>query len=137
MTAYLDVDDLLEIATAVVGEQLAVRDHGLLSSAAARPATIAFGVEVYDDVWSKAAALLHSVCMNHALVDGNKRLAWASARVFLALNGVPLADVDVDPAERFVITVADGSLREVPDIAADLRKLYPPAAGKGHVRATA
>lgn len=46
-----------------------VRDLGLLSSAAARPATVAFGVEAYEDVWTKAGALLHSVVLNHATVD--------------------------------------------------------------------
>jgi death-on-curing protein len=127
VTSYLDADDLLEIAASVLGQQPAVRDYGLLSSATARPATEAFAVEVYDDLWSKAAALLHSVCMNHALVDGNKRLAWASARVFLALNAIPLSDVDTDQAEKFVMAVADGSLREVSDIAKGLRQLYPRA----------
>jgi death on curing protein len=125
VTTYLDVDDLLEIAAAVVGDELAVRDHGLLASAVARPATGAFGAEVYSDIWSKAAALLHSVCMNHALIDGNKRLAWAAARVLLALNDIALVDVDVDGAETFVMAVAHGSMREVTEIAAALRRLYP------------
>lgn len=125
MTSYLDVDDLLEIAAAVVGDELTVRDHGLLASAAARPETVAFGVEVYRDIWSKAAALLHSVCMNHALIDGNKRLGWAAARVLLALNDVPLVVVDVDEAETFVRAVAGGSMRDVTEIAAALRRLYP------------
>jgi death-on-curing protein len=75
-------------------------------------------------VWEKAAALLHSLCMNHALIDGNKRLAWAAARVFLALNNVPLQDVDADAAEVFMLGVAGGQLTEVVDIARELRKLY-------------
>lgn len=124
MTVYLDVDDLLEIATAVIDGQPVVRDYGLLSSAAARPGTVVFGVEAYVDVWIKASALLHSVCMNHALVDGNKRLAWASARVFLALNGTALLDVDTDQAEEFVLAVAGGTLSEVSEIADRLRQLY-------------
>lgn len=124
MINYLEVDDLVEIASIVLGEEPQVRDFGLLSSAAVRPATVAFGQEVYPDVWSKAAALLHSVCMNHALIDGNKRLAWAAARIFLALNAVPIQDVDVDQAEVFVVSVASGALTEVPDIARELRKLH-------------
>jgi death-on-curing protein len=125
VTIYLDVDDLLEIATNVLSEPPAVRDYGMLSSAAARPETVVFGAEAYVDVWSKAGALLHSVCMNHALTDGNKRLAWSAARVFLALNGVPLADVNVDEAEKFVLGVASGGMREVTEIADGLRRLYP------------
>ncbi|MEU5938319.1 Fic family protein [Micromonospora sp. NPDC047548] len=124
MTQYLEVDDLVEIASIVLGEAPQVRDFGLLSSAAVRPATVAFGQEAYTDLWSKAAALLHSVCMNHALIDGNKRLAWAAARVFLALNEAPVQGVDVDQAEALVMSVASGSLTEVPDIARELHKLY-------------
>jgi death on curing protein len=124
VTVYLDVEDLVQIARIVVGPDVRVRDAGLLASAAVRPATHAFGVEAYPDRWRKAASLLHSVCMNHALIDGNKRLAWAATRVFLALNAVPLKDVDVDEAEKFVMAVADGSLTEVDRIATALRRLY-------------
>ena len=85
--------------------------------------TAASGQEAYTDVWSKTAALLHSVRMNHALVDGNKRPAWAAVRVFLALNEVPMQHVDVDQAEAFVMSVAAGALTDVPDIARELRKL--------------
>jgi death on curing protein len=101
-----------------------VRDYGLLSSAAARPATVAFGHEAYPDVWEKGAAVLHSLCMNHALIDGNKRLAWAATRVFLALNDIALRDVEVDAAESFMLGVAGGQVSEVADIARELRKLY-------------
>ncbi|PMR62221.1 death-on-curing protein [Verrucosispora sp. ts21] len=124
MINYLEVDDLVEIASIVLGETPQVRDFGLLSSAVVRPATVAFGQEAYPDLWAKTAALLHSVCMNHALIDGNNRLAWAAARVFLALNEVPIQDVDVDQAEALVMSVASGTLTEVSDIARELRKLY-------------
>ena len=124
MTVYLDLDDLVEIARVVLGAAPRLRDYGLLSSSAARPTTVAFGHEAYPDAWEKAAALLHSICMNHALIDGNKRLAWSSARVFLALNDVPLRDVDVDAAEAFMLAVAGGVLTDVADIARELRKLY-------------
>jgi death on curing protein len=124
VTVYLDVDDLFAIASIVLGEPPRVRDYGLLSSAAARPSTVAFRQEAYVDTWGKAAALLHSLCMNHALIDGNKRLAWAATRVFLGLNDVAPDDVDVDQAEQFMLAVAGGELTEVPDIARELRKLY-------------
>jgi len=38
---------------------------------------------------AKAAALLHSLVRNHALVDGNERLGWLADRGFLDLNGSP------------------------------------------------
>jgi death-on-curing protein len=124
VTVYLDLDDLIEIARVVLGTTPRVRDYGLLSSSVARPTTIAFGHEAYPDLWEKASALLHSLCMNHALIDGNKRLSWAATRVFLALNDVPPSDVEVDAAEALMIAVASGQLAEVPDIARQLRKLY-------------
>lgn len=124
MTVYLNAEDLVDIASAVLGTSPKVRDYGLLASAAARPATFMFGQEAYPDLANKAAALFHSICCNHALIDGNKRLAWAAAVVFINLNtGTPVSDVDVDRAEAFVLAVANGSLTEVPLIAAELRRL--------------
>ena len=76
MTDYLDLPSLLDLAELLLGGPPTVRDMGLLSSAAARPATVAFGVEAYEDLWTKAAALLQSLVLNHALIDGNKRLGW-------------------------------------------------------------
>jgi len=61
---------------------------GLLDSAAARPRSSAFGEDAYPTVTLKAAALLHSITSNHALVDGDQRLAWLATTVFLDLNGL-------------------------------------------------
>jgi death-on-curing protein len=124
VTVYLGLDDLLFIAEQLLGKPAAVRDAGLLSSAEARPATDVFGQEVYQDIWSKAAALLQSIALNHALVDGNKRLAWAAAQVFLALNGTPVVAVDVDAAEAFVLAVVTHELEDVSEIARGLVRLY-------------
>lgn len=110
---YLSVDDLLEIATGVVGD-FAVRDRGLLASSAARPRTSAFGDDAYPTFAGKVAALMHSIARNHALVDGNKRLAWAATRAFCLLNGRDLV-FTVDDAERLVQSVARGEL-EASDI---------------------
>ena len=124
MTVYLDVEDLLDIAAIVLGSPPKVRDHGLLSSASARPMASMYGQEAYPDLAGKAAALLHSLCCNHALIDGNKRLAWAATMVFIGLNsGKALPDVDVDQAETFMLAVAQGSLTDVADIVTDLRRL--------------
>ena len=66
------------------------------------------------------------MCQNHTLLDGNKRLAWAAAVTFLALNGHPVPDVDVDAAEAFMLAVAGGKLTDVSEIEQALRDLYPP-----------
>lgn len=59
-----------------------VRDVGLLQAAVARPMACVFGEDAYATLAAKAAALLHSLAQDQALMDGNKRLALA----FLHLN---------------------------------------------------
>jgi death-on-curing protein len=106
---YLTTEDLLEIAVGVVGEDVVVRDAGLLASAAARPRSSAFGEEAYPTFAGKAAALMHAPARNHPLVDGNKRLSWAATRIFCLLNGRDL-NLTVDDAEQLVQSVARGEL---------------------------
>ena len=111
----LSVSDLLEIATGVL-DDVAVRDAGLLAAAAARPLTTVFGQDAYPTFEEKAAALLHSLVRNHALLDGNKRLAWSACRVFHLINGRDLT-YTVDDAEQMVVAAAGGHL-DVTGIAA-------------------
>ena len=113
---YLDVEDLLHL-TRLLGAG-PVRDIGLLDSAAGRPRSSVFGHDAYPTLELKAAALLHSVSSNHALVDGNKRLALLATVTFLRLNGRTF-DLTQDEAFDLIMGVADGSL-EVADIAAAL-----------------
>lgn len=120
---YLTTEDLLVVAASATGAQPLVRDYGLLDSAATRPQASVFGQDAYQDVWSKAAALGHSLIRNRPLVDGNKRLGWVAMRTFLELNGVTPIRADVDQAERFVIDVAAGDLDDVSEIAKRLRAL--------------
>jgi len=103
---YLDLDDLLTLATALLGDPPPIRDLGLLGAAVARPSASAFGEDAYPDVWSKAAALLHSVVNDHALVDGNKRLGWVACAVFLDLNGVDPGAASNDAVVDLVMLVA-------------------------------
>lgn len=113
---YLDLEDLLYVARRAIGDEVAVRDLGLLESAAARPRTTAFGEDAYSTIHEKAAALLHSVAMNHALVDGNKRLALAATIAFYGQNGMQLTMTN-DEAYDLVIAVASGELDDVGSIA--------------------
>lgn len=119
MTDYLDLDDLLEIARAAGGERAAVGDYGLLESALARPRASVFGADAYPDLHLKAAALMHSLARNHALVDGNERLAWTACRTFLAINGQGISAPEDDRFD-FVIAVATGALADLAEIAAKL-----------------
>lgn len=120
MTEYLDLDDLLEIARAAVGGDVVVGDDGLLESALARPRASVFGKDAYPGLHLKAAALLHSLARNHALVDGNKRLAWTACRTFLALNGQWISASEDDRFD-FVIRVAIGAMPDLDKIAEQLR----------------
>ncbi|WP_071288081.1 type II toxin-antitoxin system death-on-curing family toxin [Mycolicibacterium llatzerense] len=121
MIEYLDRDDVLTAGSIAFGSELKVRDYGLLDAAVARPQASVFGVDAYPEVWDKAAALLQSLARNHALIDGNKRTAWASAWTFLHINGNELSpEFDVDQAEQFMNTVATQEL-ELIEIASTLR----------------
>lgn len=118
---YLTVEDLLEIAAGIL-DDVVVRDAGLLAAAAGRPLVTIFGADAYPTLDQKAAALLHSLVRNHALVDGNKRLAWAAARVFCILNGRDLT-YSVDEAEALMLAAAEGRL-DVPQLALWIRPHY-------------
>jgi death-on-curing protein len=122
---YLSAEELVELARIAAGPQVAVRDLGLLESAAARPRTVVFGTEAYESLLEKAAALLHSIVSNHPLVDGNKRLGFLAAATFLELNGVRLkpADLIEDRAYDLVIEVASGGFAEVGKLAERLADL--------------
>lgn len=87
MTDYLDASDLLVLATAVTGGDLVVRDLGLLDAAAHRPRATVLGVEAYDTLWAKAAALLDSVVRTRPLDQGNWRLGWVAAVTLCDING--------------------------------------------------
>jgi death-on-curing protein len=112
---FLDAEDLLHIAGRVLAV-LDVRDPGLLESAAARPQTTVFGKDAYPTIHEKAAALVHSLAPNYALVDGNKRLALAAAIAFYGLNGYRLTLTE-DEADDLIISIASGELDGVEVIA--------------------
>jgi death-on-curing protein len=123
---YLRAQEVLDLAELACQEQtrIAVRDLGLLSSAVHRPQSRMFGVEAYTDLFEKAAALLHSLAVNHPLVDGNKRMAWMCTVVFLDLSGTEMLHVDQDEAYKLVMEVAAGTLEDVGLIALRLRALH-------------
>jgi death-on-curing protein len=113
---YLDLEDLL-ILTRMLGAG-PVRDVGLLDSAAARARSTVFGEDAYPTIELKAAALIHSLCKNPALVDGNKRLALLAGVTFLRANGRQFA-LTQDEAFNLIMRVAEGSA-DVPEIAPGL-----------------
>ncbi|GAB3597473.1 hypothetical protein GCM10027446_25600 [Angustibacter peucedani] len=111
----------LEIVLKVVarhGWQL--KDPGLLDSALKRPQTTVFGTDAYPSLGEKAAALLHSVAQNQALVDGNKRLALLCAHAFVTING---SEITADDEAVLALLDRDvpAGLDDVQEIARRLR----------------
>jgi death-on-curing protein len=123
---FLDVEDLVHITQRATGASVDVRDIGLLEGAAARPRASVFGADAYPTLHDKAAALLHSIVRNHALVDGNKRLGLAAAIAFYGMNGRRLAMTN-DEAYDFVMSVAAGDLDEISAIARRLERGSEPS----------
>ncbi len=122
---YLTLAELLHVAERALETEPVVRDHGLLESALARPRASVFGRDAYPTIDEKAAALLHSLARNHALVDGNKRLALAVLIAFYGVNGRRLTLTN-DDAYELVMNIASGALDAVGDIAAVLRAATAP-----------
>lgn len=111
---YLSVEEILELHLMLInqfGGSHGVRDHGLVESAAYRPQS-----GYYTSLSLQAAALMHSFALNHAFIDGNKRVAFAAAAVFLSLNGYRL-EVDPEEGEKFLIQKVIQKKIELNDIA--------------------
>lgn len=109
---FLSVDEVLLIHAAVIdlhGGSRELRDRGLLESAVAMPSSQFGGQFLHDDLAAMAAAYLFHLNKNHAFVDGNKRVALASAETFLTLNGFQI-DATNDEVVDITLQVADGRL---------------------------
>ena len=119
---YLSLSDLLAAADAALAPaQPVIRDLGLVESALARPQASAFGMDAYESLHLKAAALMESVARNHALIDGDKRLAWVATRLLLELNGATLRAPSPETGDAFVREVAQGHVA-LDEIATTLMK---------------
>jgi death-on-curing protein len=124
VTEHLRLDDLLAIEAALGSP--GVRDVGLLESALARPRASVFGEDAYPTLAMKAAALAHSIVTNHALVDGNKRLGLVALRLFVGMNDHDLVATQ-DEKFDLIMAIADGSLRDVEDIADRIESFLVPS----------
>ena len=122
---YLTLEELLIVADRAVDGEVQIRDAGLLESALARPQTTIFGEDAYPNLHTKAAALLLSLCANRALVDGNKRLAFAGTLAFLGMNGWRLTMTN-DQAYDFILDIAAGNNREIEYVASYLQEFSEP-----------
>lgn len=103
MTRYLTPSQIVAINADQGGT---LNDTNGVEAAAHRPRSTAFGDDLFVDLWSKAAAYLHSFATTQYFSDGNKRTAWYAAATFLKLNDHPLPDVDAIDAEVLVHAAA-------------------------------
>jgi death-on-curing protein len=101
---YLQLEDVLHQVERL---GFVLRDAGLLAAALARPQASVFGDDAYRSLWEKAAALCQSLDNNQSLIDGNKRLAWLTTKVFLAINGQRLVTTAA-AGERFMVEFVAG-----------------------------
>lgn len=90
---YLTLDEVLGIHYSEVekfGGSHGIRDLNLLDSAVHRPQASFMGEDLYPTIFDKAAALLHSILLDHPFIDANKRTSIVSTAYFLYLNGYDL-----------------------------------------------
>jgi death-on-curing protein len=99
MREYLTVAEVYRMQHRLIdlfGGLHGVRDAGAIEAAVFRPQT-----GYYDSMEEEAAALMESLGMNHGFIDGNKRIAFTAADVFLRRNGFYL-DVTADEGYSFI-----------------------------------
>ena len=113
MTLYLSAEQALSLHKALVGQfggMSRVRERGALESALARPAMTFGGDDLYADLAAKAAALMHSLVLNHPFADGNKRVGVAAAELLIELNGFTL-DAPDEELEDMTVALAEGKVK--------------------------
>jgi death on curing protein len=109
---YLSIGEVVDLHHALLeqtGGATGIRDIGLLESALAQPMATFDGSDLHPTLAGKAAALGFSLAMNHAFVDGNKRVAHAAMEVFLLLNGAELT-AEIDEQEKLMLSLAAGQV---------------------------
>lgn len=102
---YLTVEEVIQINVDLPAGGLVI-DAGLLASAVGRPEQTVGGEDAYPDLFTKTAALYHSLCTNHGFVDGNKRTATVGAIHMLNWNGYNLVADQCDVIDLAVRTAS-------------------------------
>ena len=73
-----------------------VRNKGAVEAAVFRPQ-----IGYYNSIEEEASALMESLGKNHGFVDGNKRIAFTAADVFLRRNGFYI-EVEAEEGYEFI-----------------------------------
>lgn len=120
---YLTIEEVVALHDYAVerfGGSFGMLDYGKLEASLAAPMQTFSGLELYPDVWSKAAILFFLLIKNHAFIDGNKRAALYALLRFLESNGFTISNASDDELYQFTMQVAN-SLLDKDNIAAWLK----------------
>ena len=104
---YLTFEDVVAFYREAIGEPILRYADGI-RAAVGRPQQSAFGEDAYPTLALKTAALMQSLAQSQSFVDGNKRIAWICAKVFLQINDATIHASDVEAYELFVNGIANG-----------------------------
>jgi death-on-curing protein len=115
---WINLKELVLIHELVINETGGA--HGIinpiaLESVLSRPFSSFEGKELFPDMWSKIAALVHSLIAFHPFTDGNKRTAFVAAEVILKLNGYHIPPAIEHEAFFWAIARGEKSIEEIQD----------------------
>src|SRR6266849_870969 len=123
MADYLTVAEVYQMQHRLIdmfGGLHGVRDKGAVEAAVFRPQT-----GYYNSLEEEAAALMESLGNNHGFLDGNKRIAFTAADVFLRRNGF-YSEVDAQAGHEFIYGSMDRREFRFPRILDWIRKHVKP-----------
>lgn len=109
MKKYLSVSDVIYIQKILIDEFggiHGIRDYNAIESAVLRPQS-----GYYKSLFEEAAALMESLAINHCFIDGNKRVSFFSADVFLRMNGYYISCNPEEANNFYVNNLSEGSFR--------------------------
>lgn len=109
---HLLIDDIIQFHKDLEASSVmksGIHYLNLLESAVNTPFQTFGGEDLYPTTYDKAAQLCYGLAKNHAFTDGNKRIAFHSMQIYLALEEINLIYTD-DEAEALIIGVADNSV---------------------------
>lgn len=123
MADYLTVAEVYRMQYRLIelfGGLHGVRDKGAVEAAVFRPQ-----IGYYNSIEEEAAALMESLGNNHGFLDGNKRIAFTAADVFLRRNGVYI-DVQGSDGHAFIVGSMERHEFRFPQILAWIRQNIKP-----------
>lgn len=107
MIKYLSLEEALYLHDQIIiasGGKEGINDFGLLHASLERPKASFGGKDLYFSIVLKAAALLHSLVLNHPFIDANKRTALLCLLTFLKKNNKDLK-ANYDEIVAFLLNV--------------------------------